>query len=147
MKYFLKKALQWTVYLAVTVLFFSLPVIIEDCGNAGKSDRGQMVVDSVAAIVAGGIFFEFDSASVNREVAGDSTSVRLITNTDSSRKLVLLYVNGVKQDMAVVSDSLPAVFTRVYLSPGENEITAVLSGADGRALSIRKARIFSSKRM
>ncbi len=147
MKYLLKKTLKWIVYLAVTVLFFSLPVLIERCEDAKNLSRMADLVESESFLTTGEFFFDFDPASVQNEVVGDSTSVRVLTKTDTCRKSVYLYVNGKKQDMVVVSDSTPAYFPRVYLIPGQNEIEAVLLEASGRPMALRKMRIFSLKRM
>lgn len=145
MKYLLKKTFKWIVYLAVTVIFFSMPVLIERRGDVKDLSRMADLVESESFQTTGGFFFDF--ASVQNEVVGDSTSVRVLTKTDTCRKSVCLYVNGEKQDMVVVSDSMPAYFPRVYLIPGQNEIEAVLLEASGRPMALRRMRIFSLKRM
>ncbi len=147
MKYFVRHALEWLTFLALTVLFFSLPVVIERHGSVKDIRPRQASVDSTTAQIAAGFFFEFDIGSVKSEVAGDSISLKMITRTDTSRKLVDLYVNGEKQDMVVISDSMPVLFPRVYLKTGPNEIVAILRDLNGMPLATRKIRIFSQSKM
>ncbi len=147
MKYFIKKSLKWLAFLVLTVLFFSLPVIIERRDRVDDLYREPDFADPSAGLMANEFRFEFDSTSVMSEVAGDSTSLRMITRTDTSQKLIYLYVNGEKQDMVVVSDSMTAVFPRIYLKPGQNEIVVVLSDLHGKSRATRKTRIFSHKKM
>lgn len=146
MKYFIKKTIKWLLFLVLTALFFSLPVILQN-HDAEKDSR-----DSVPAVAPSGgqkgvLLFEFVPPSVERTVVGGFTGLRMVTMTDSSKKAVYLYVNGEKQDMAVVSDSMGIEFRSVHLSEGENEITAILRAAGGEVLALRKMRIFSQKKL
>jgi hypothetical protein len=147
MKYFIKKSLKWLAFLVLTLLFFSLPVIIEKRDRGDDLQKEELLSDLTGGLSAAEFHFEFDPATVMSEVAGDSTSIRMITRTDTARKTIYLYVNGEKQDMIVVSDSMTAVFPRVYLKPGQNEILAVLSDVNGKSRATRKTRIFSQKKM
>lgn len=142
MQYFIRKSLKWLAYVVLTVLFFSLPVILRD-----ESPEKTMPVSQSAGTETGGLLFEFLSSSAGRSVTGDSTGLRMIVKTDTSEKTVYLYVNGEKQDMIVVSDSMEIEFPRVYLRNGENEITAVLRSLHGDTLAVREMRIVSQKKL
>lgn len=142
MKFLLKRIIGWTVYLTVTILFFSIPIILRNDNSTDPlSTSGQYSAREV------GLFLEFAGGSGERKVEGDSTAVRMIAETDTSRKIVYLYVNGDKQDMAFVSDSMGIEFPRVYLKEGKNEIIAVLRSVSGDTLAVRKLSIVSLKKL
>ncbi len=142
MRFFFKRTAVWVVYLVLTVLFFSIPIILRD-HNEVSSDSPA----AVGFINQDKIFFDFADGSAERETSADSVSIRIVAVTDSSQKAVYLYVNGEKQDMAVVSDSMGIEFPRVYLKDGDNDITAVLLSAEGDTLALRKKRIVSLKKL
>lgn len=146
MKYFIKKTVKWFLFLALTVLFFSLPIILHDY------DAEKVGQDSITAVAPSGgksgvVLFEFVPPVAERIVSGNSTGLAMIIKTDSSEKAVYLYVNGEKQDMAVISDSMGIEFQSIYLKDGANEITAILRAAGGEVLAVRKMRIFSQKKL
>ncbi len=142
MKYFLKKVIVWTLYLALTILFFSLPVILRN------HDQADFLSDSRYNYTQDGrLYFEFADLPAERRIEGDSTSLRMVAVTDTSRKAVYLFVNGEKQGASFVSDSMRIEFPHVYLKNGENEIVAVLSSEAGDTLALRKLRIVSVKKL
>lgn len=142
MKFFAKKVIGWTVYLAITILFFSLPIILRNHDSAGPMSNSSQYFAR-----EGGLFFEFAGGPGELRVEGDSTAIGMIAETDSSQKIVYLYVNGDKQDMAFVSDSMRVEFPRVYLKEGKNEIVAVLRSVAGDTLALRTLRVVSLKKL
>ena len=146
MRYFIKKTIKWLLFLILTAVFFSLPVILENY-DAEKDSRYIVTAVAPPGGEAGVSLFEFVPPSVERKTAGDFADVRMVTRTDSLEKAVYLYVNGERQDMAVVSDSMGIEFRNIHLKEGYNEITAILRAAGGEVLAIRKMRIFSQKKL
>ncbi|MCL4511414.1 MAG: hypothetical protein M1470_10135 [Bacteroidetes bacterium] len=145
MKFFLKKVLKWSAFLLLTVLFFALPVFLQK--EDGKNDFLQKMAERQTAQKqeVSELYFEFEPASVKEKIFGDSTALKMLVKSDTSEKSVYLYVNGEKQDMAVVSDSMQILFPRVYLKQGTNEITAVFQKSTGETLAVRRVTIFSSE--
>ena len=146
-KFFLKKVLKWLTFLILTVLFFALPVFLQK--EDGKNDFWQKAIDKQSAEKQEGTqnYFEFEPGSVREKIFGDSTALRMVVKSDTAEKYVFLYVNGEKQDMAVVADSMLIEFPRIYLNPGANEITTVFQKLTGETLEVRRATIFSFKKM
>jgi hypothetical protein len=150
MKFFLKKVLKWLTFLFLTVLFFALPVILQkESGPAFREDslKKQIMRQANGSREQSEVYFEFEPESVKERILGDSTGLRMITISDTSEKYVYLFVNGEKQDVAIVSDSMQIEFSRVYLKLGINEITAILQRPAAETLAVRRATIFSLKKM
>ncbi len=150
MKFFLKKVLKWSLFLFLTILFFALPVILQEENRPMMSDRSsqqEVVRREDRGQKQPEVYFEFGVESVKGRLLGDSTALTMITRSDTSEKYVYLYVNGEKEDMAIVSGSMQIDFPRVYLMPGRNEITAVLQRLSAETLAVRRVIIFSSKKM
>ncbi len=146
MKFFLRKCLKWFLFLLFTFIFFSLPIYLQQEQHTGDIKQtwvssGQSGDHSVSASR-----IDFVAGSVRDTVHGDSTSVWVSARSDSSIKYVYIYVNGEKQDMAMVPDSGRIEFPRVHLKEGANEIAAVLQNPDGTVLAVRKVNIFSIKK-
>jgi len=150
MRFFLKRVVKWLLFLLFTVFFFAIPVILQEetrpmlknnptqLQTLRREDQDQKQSD---------VYFEFEAESVKEKLLGDSTALRIDTRSDTSEKYVYLYVNGEKQDVAIVSGSMRIDFPRVYLKPGRNEITAVLQRLPAETLAVRRATIFSLKKM
>lgn len=146
MGYFIRKTVQWFLFLALTVAFFSLPIILQNY-DAQKIGHDSITAVGPSGEVSGVTLFEFAPQVADEIVSGDSTVLAMVTKTDSSDKAVYLYVNGERQDMAVISDSMGIEFRSILLKEGENEITAILRAAGGEVLAVRKMRIFSQKKL
>lgn len=146
MKVFLRKSLKWLLFLLFTLAFFSLPIYLQKEEKNSDFRRTQPATGSPGAQLSSTFYFEFDPGSLKQRVSGDSTALSVSTISDSAAKYVYLYVNGKKQDMAVVSDTMRVEFPRVYLQPGANEIAVVLQDRRGKVLAVRKTNIFSSKK-
>lgn len=142
MQYFVRKSSEWLAYVMLTTLFFSLPILLRSTGSENAIRTGGERQGQVETLL-----FEFLPASAERSVEGDSTGLKMIARTDTSDKTVYLYVNGEKQDMAVVSGSTEVEFPRVYLNEGENEIIAVLRSLRGDTVAVRRMRIVSQKKL
>ena len=142
MKFFIKKAVGWVAYAVLTVLFFSLPIILRNSDGVNSDSPS-----AVGVVNQAGIIFEFVGGPAGHEITGDSALIKMVVVTDSSKKTASLYVNGEERDMIVVSDSMVIEFRRVYLKDGDNEIAAVLLSTGGDTLALRKTRIVSLKKL
>ncbi|MCL4539564.1 MAG: hypothetical protein M1469_08135 [Bacteroidetes bacterium] len=146
MKFFLKKCLKWFLFLLFTFLFFSLPVYLQKEEKSRDSRQTRIASESAGNQSPSVFYFDFAPGSLRQKVTGDSTAIWISARSDSSVKYVFLYVNGEKQDMAVISDTARVEFPRVYLKEGINEIAVVLQNRNGVVLAVRKATIFSDKK-
>ncbi len=141
MKVFLKKSLKWLLFLLFTLVFFSLPIYLQKEEKNRNFRQTQPAAESSSPQLSSTLYFEFEPGSLRHTVSGDSTALWIYTISDSTTKYVYLYVDGKKEDMALVSDTMHIEFPRVYLQPGMNEITVILQDREGRVLAVRKTNI------
>lgn len=141
MNIFIKKSLKWLLFALFTYAFFSLPIYLQNEENKMDVRQSQPVAESPSTQASSSLYFEFEPRSLRQTVSEDSTALWISTISDSTTKYVYLYVNGKKQDMALVSDTMQIEFPRVYLRPGMNEVTIILQDREGRVLAVRKTNI------
>ncbi len=139
MMYFLRKSAQWLVFLAATVAFFSLPIILRD-HSPGKTGQTRPL-----KVTAKSVVLEFVPSVAETSVDGNSTALIMSVDVDTMTGYVSLYVNDREVDSTPARGATRLKFPGVALRQGENEIEAFFRTANGDTVAFRKLRIISGK--
>lgn len=140
MNYFMRKSAQWLSFLAATVAFFSLPIILRGRGPV------KMVELLEADGSARGVVLEFLHPVPGTAIAGDSTRLNVFVDSDTVSGSVSLFVNGRQLDESPVSGESRLNFPAVYVGQEENEIEALFRSPAGDTIAAKKLRIISQKK-